>query len=45
MDCVDTKILFCFDFDHTIIDLNSDTEVFKLFPNQKLPEDLKRNKN
>lgn len=32
------KILFIFDFDHTIVDKNSDTHIFKLFPGGKLPQ-------
>lgn len=43
MDQLNT--LFCFDFDHTIIDKNSDTEVFSLFPGGELPSHLKAEKN
>ena len=32
-----------FDFDHTIIDDNSDYIIHDLFPNKKLPNDMKFN--
>ncbi|XP_013402729.1 pyridoxal phosphate phosphatase PHOSPHO2 [Lingula anatina] len=35
------KILVSLDFDHTIIDDNSDTHVTKLLPNGEVPEDTK----
>jgi len=35
------KILLAFDFDHTIIEENSDVCVHDLFPNKTVPEDLK----
>lgn len=34
------KRLFVFDFDHTVIDCNSDTIIYDLFPGGKLPEHL-----
>lgn len=34
------KMLFVFDFDHTIIAENSETHIFKLFPEEKLPKSL-----
>ncbi|XP_076038142.1 pyridoxal phosphate phosphatase PHOSPHO2-like isoform X2 [Oratosquilla oratoria] len=36
------KVLVALDFDHTIIDDNSDTYIVKLLPNHKVPEDLKQ---
>lgn len=32
--------LVVFDFDHTLLDVNSDVEIQKLFPDGKVPEDL-----
>jgi pyridoxal phosphate phosphatase PHOSPHO2 len=34
------KILLAFDFDHTLIDENSDLSVKKLAPNGQLPESI-----
>lgn len=34
------KILVAVDFDHTLIDANSDTYIVKLAPEQKFPEDI-----
>ena len=36
------KILLAFDFDNTIVDGNSDTCIFSLFPNGKVPKDLQK---
>ncbi|KAL7637089.1 UNVERIFIED_CONTAM: hypothetical protein RMT77_012847 [Armadillidium vulgare] len=35
------KILIALDFDHTIIDDNSDTSLYKLAPDKKIPPELK----
>ena len=35
------RILAVFDFDHTLIDLNTDVEVQKLSPGGKLPPEVK----
>ncbi|XP_068220752.1 pyridoxal phosphate phosphatase PHOSPHO2-like isoform X2 [Palaemon carinicauda] len=35
------KVLLAFDFDHTLIDNNSDTYIYKLAPGHKIPTDLK----
>ncbi|XP_052245415.1 pyridoxal phosphate phosphatase PHOSPHO2-like isoform X2 [Dreissena polymorpha] len=35
------KILVAFDFDHTLVDENSDIEIIKLCPGGKVPADLK----
>ncbi|KAG7163230.1 probable phosphatase phospho2 [Homarus americanus] len=35
------KVLLALDFDHTVIDNNSDTYIYKLAPGHKIPEDLK----
>ena len=35
------KILMVFDFDHSLIDENSDLYVIKLAPDGKLPEEIK----
>jgi len=32
--------LFVFDFDHTLIDVNSDTIIYQLFENSRLPAHL-----
>lgn len=32
--------LFVFDFDHTILDCNSDTIIYNLLPNNTLPEQI-----
>jgi len=37
----DKKILVAFDFDHTIIDGNSDIEITHLCPDGKVPQDIK----
>ena len=39
------KILLAFDFDHTIIDDNSDTYINQLIPGGKVPKNLKRISN
>lgn len=39
---VQEKILLAFDFDHTIIDENSDVYVNKLAPNGKIPHEIKQ---
>lgn len=38
---VEHKVLLAFDFDHTLIDNNSDTYINKLAPGHKIPKDLK----
>ncbi|XP_053650063.1 pyridoxal phosphate phosphatase PHOSPHO2 isoform X1 [Cherax quadricarinatus] len=35
------KVLLALDFDHTVIDNNSDTYIYKLAPDHKIPDDLK----
>lgn len=35
------SILLAFDFDHTIVDGNTDTHVIKASPSGRLPEELK----
>ena len=35
------RVLAAFDFDHTLIELNTDAEVQKLSPGGKLPEEIK----
>ncbi|XP_063612123.1 pyridoxal phosphate phosphatase PHOSPHO2-like isoform X1 [Penaeus indicus] len=35
------KVLLALDFDHTIIDNNCDTYIYKLAPGHKIPDDLK----
>ncbi|XP_071515740.1 pyridoxal phosphate phosphatase PHOSPHO2-like isoform X2 [Panulirus ornatus] len=35
------KVLLALDFDHTVIDNNSDTYIYKLAPGCKIPDDLK----
>ncbi|XP_064113282.1 probable phosphatase phospho2 isoform X1 [Macrobrachium nipponense] len=41
MESKDVKVLLAFDFDHTLIDNNSDTYIYKLAPGHKIPADLK----
>jgi len=39
--CSSSKVLLAFDFDHTIIDDNSDTYVINLAPNKEIPNEIK----
>ena len=41
MESKEQKVLVAFDFDHTLIDNNSDTYINKLAPGHKIPEDVK----
>jgi len=40
-DVSTTRFLFAFDFDHTIMDGNTDTFIIKAHPNGCLPQELK----
>lgn len=40
-DVSTTRFLFAFDFDHTIVDGNTDTYIIKAHPKQCLPQELK----
>lgn len=35
-----SRVLLCFDFDHTVVDANTDTWIVRLAPGQGLPEEL-----
>lgn len=35
-----STFLFVFDFDHTVLDCNSDTIIYNLLPSQTIPENI-----
>lgn len=41
MAAAQNKVLFVFDFDHTVVDANSDTWIYKCLENEALPNAVK----
>ena len=35
-----STFLFVFDFDHTVLDCNSDTIIYNVLPSKNIPEDI-----